>query len=220
MISLDSLQLPLHGQRLIEASAGTGKTYTICSLVLRLLLGHVDGRTGVLPRTIEQILIVTFTRAATEELRGRMRSRLRTALRVFAGEEAAGDDRLLAQLLADSSNRSVDRDRLALAQASLDLASVFTIHGFASRMLERHAFESRASFAAEIADDDNEIVSEAIRDFWRERVYPLAPAAAAAVLDRWSADGFVKLVRDLMKRQELQLPHQGPRYRVARRRRT
>ena len=106
MIPLDSLRLPLHGQRLIEASAGTGKTYTICSLLLRLLLGHADGRTGVMPRTIEQILIVTFTRAATDELRGRMRSRLRTALRVFNGDEEPRDDRLLEQMLADSSNRN------------------------------------------------------------------------------------------------------------------
>lgn len=74
--SLDPLRLPLIGERLIEASAGTGKTFTIAALYLRLLLGL--GGEAAYPRAIsvEELLVVTFTEAATEELRGRIRSNI------------------------------------------------------------------------------------------------------------------------------------------------
>ena len=78
---LDPLELPLHGVRLIEASAGTGKTYTITTLLLRLI---VERRLG-----IQQILVVTFTRAATAELRERVRRRLKEALDAFDRPSAA-----------------------------------------------------------------------------------------------------------------------------------
>ncbi|MFZ1294896.1 MAG: UvrD-helicase domain-containing protein, partial [Pseudomonadales bacterium] len=137
MNRLDPLTLPLHGRRLIEASAGTGKTYAITSIVLRLLLGHDGTATGVNPRRIEQILIVTFTRAATEELRGRIRARLREARLAFEEDAGISEDEFIAQLRLASSDRVVDHRRLALAEMDLDLASIFTIHGFASRMLQR-----------------------------------------------------------------------------------
>ena len=73
---LDALTFPLHGNRLIEASAGTGKTYTIAALYLRLVLGHGGDNGYPRPLTPPDILVVTFTNAATEELRHRIRSRL------------------------------------------------------------------------------------------------------------------------------------------------
>ncbi|MBK8992377.1 MAG: UvrD-helicase domain-containing protein [Gammaproteobacteria bacterium] len=80
MIRLDPCTLPLAGRCLIEASAGTGKTYTITSIVLRLLLGHAGPDGPAVPaRRVQEILIVTFTKAATEELRGRIRKQLRAA---------------------------------------------------------------------------------------------------------------------------------------------
>ena len=95
-----ALRFPLRGSRLIEASAGTGKTFTISALYLRLVLGHGDAETGfgraLLP---PEILVVTFTDAATRELRDRIRARLVQAARVFRAEEA-GDD-LLQQLRGD-----------------------------------------------------------------------------------------------------------------------
>ena len=203
MSRLDSLTLPLHGRRLIEASAGTGKTYAITSIVLRLLLGHENGATGVNPRTIEQILIVTFTRAATEELRGRIRGRLREARLAFEEGAGASEDSLIADLRRASSDRVADHRRLALAEMDLDLASIFTIHGFASRMLQRNAFESGASFAAAISEDDRGVVEEALRDVWRERVYPLAALPASIVLDELNAKGFIDRARQLMSKQGL-----------------
>ncbi|MFP4683812.1 MAG: UvrD-helicase domain-containing protein, partial [Ectothiorhodospira sp.] len=70
---LDPLTFPLHGSRLIEASAGTGKTFTIAALYVRLVLGHGDGETAPqAPLLPPQILVVTFTEAATRELRERI----------------------------------------------------------------------------------------------------------------------------------------------------
>ncbi len=72
--TLDPLRLPLQGERLIEASAGTGKTFTIAALYLRLLLGLGGSAAFPRPLTVEELLVVTFTEAATAELRGRIRS--------------------------------------------------------------------------------------------------------------------------------------------------
>ncbi len=73
--SLNPMTIPLQGQRLIEASAGTGKTYTLARLYLRLLLGIGEGA-FVRPLSAEEILVVTFTEAATNELRGRIRENI------------------------------------------------------------------------------------------------------------------------------------------------
>src|SRR5690606_10989214 len=89
---LNPLRFPLWGSRLIEASAGTGKTYTIASLYVRLVLGH--GMEAGRPMTPPEILVVTFTRAATDELRDRIRARLTEAAACFLGE-TEGDAFLL-----------------------------------------------------------------------------------------------------------------------------
>ena len=205
VIPFDAEQQPLTGRCLIEASAGTGKTYAITSLVLRLLLGH-DGRTtGVNPLLIEQILIVTFTRAATEELRGRIRERLQTARAAFAAGVPVSDDPLIERLLRHSANPAKDLDRLALAAMSLDLASIFTIHSFASRVLKRNAFESGVSFAASEGEDDAGLVRETVLDVWRQRVYPLPDATAALILGKWKSSPlvFARQVGSLLLRKGL-----------------
>ena len=90
--TLDALALPLWGSRLIEASAGTGKTWTIAALYLRLVLGHgeadSDGASTAYLRPLvpSEILVMTFTRAATRELSDRNRARLLEAARCFRGE--------------------------------------------------------------------------------------------------------------------------------------
>jgi exodeoxyribonuclease V beta subunit len=93
-----ALTFPLHGSQLIEASAGTGKTFTISALYLRLVLGHGDAASGfgreLLP---PQILVVTFTDAATKELRDRIRTRLADAARFFR-DEIPSPDGLIAEL--------------------------------------------------------------------------------------------------------------------------
>ena len=99
---LDPVRFPLRGSRLIEASAGTGKTWTIAALYLRLVLGHGDADTAfVRPLLPAEILVMTFTRAATRELSERIRERLREAAAWFRDEESGREpDPLLDALLA------------------------------------------------------------------------------------------------------------------------
>ncbi|RBE98429.1 exodeoxyribonuclease V subunit beta, partial [Xanthomonas oryzae pv. oryzae] len=183
------LQLPLHGVRLIEASAGTGKTFTLATLFTRLVVER-----GV---RIGQILAVTFTEAATQELRRRIRERLvlaaslvpdapvgaalaasespaiqlpgATSASVAAAQTATdlADDPsrpgpllhespdalltraiLVTHLTGGSETPAALRRRLQQAVEEIDLAAVFTIHGFCARVLREHALESGQAFAA------------------------------------------------------------------------
>ncbi|MGZ8250332.1 exodeoxyribonuclease V subunit beta, partial [Methylomagnum sp.] len=177
------LQFPLHGSRLIEASAGTGKTWTIAALYVRLVLGH--GQDGVRfrrPLLPTEILVVTFTEAATKELRGRVRARLTEAARAFRGQ-GKPDDFLRA--LIDSypeTDRPACARRLEIAAEWMDEAAIYTIHGWCHRMLRQHAFDSGALFNMEVNASDTELLAETARDYWRSFFYPLDPTASLAVV--------------------------------------
>jgi exodeoxyribonuclease V beta subunit len=133
MTPLDSLTFPLQGPSLIEASAGTGKTYTIVNLYLRLLLGH-----GCQPLSVEKILVVTFTKAATGELKERVRQKLRAAyLDFYSG---SSKDSFVQALIDASEDITLDVKRLDLAAKQMDEAAIYTIHSFCQRMLTQHAF--------------------------------------------------------------------------------
>ncbi|MCL1126403.1 exodeoxyribonuclease V subunit beta [Shewanella surugensis] len=177
--SLDTLTLPLTGTRLIEASAGTGKTYTISGLYLRLLLG-----VGIeSPLSCEQILVVTFTNAATAELRDRIRKRVQATFKGFMGLKV--DDDFINQLYEQTpvDARPVCLRRLDLALKSLDEAAIFTIHGFCQRILADLAFESSLLFESEFTLDDSEFLHHAVRDFWREHCYAM-PENIAGIIQK------------------------------------
>ncbi|WKB53087.1 exodeoxyribonuclease V subunit beta [Eleftheria terrae] len=188
--ALDVLRLPLWGSRLIEASAGTGKTWTIAAVYLRLVLGHGEagaafGR-ALLPA---EILVMTFTRAATRELSDRIRARLLDAARCFRGQaEPAPHDSLLQALLEAHPEGEARRRaawRLASAAEAMDDAAVFTIDAWCQRMLREHAFDSGCLFDEELLADESRLLQEAARDYWRQQVYPLDGRALEAVLAVW-----------------------------------
>ncbi|KAB7768777.1 exodeoxyribonuclease V subunit beta [Xanthomonas maliensis] len=231
------LQLPLHGVRLIEASAGTGKTFTVATLFTRLVVER-----GL---RIGQILAVTFTDAATQELRRRLRERLVLAATLVpdapvGAAQAATDPQaahappdsvgaapaateppatqspdapsasvgtapaatdlandpsrpgpllrdapdvlltraiLTAHLLASGETPAALRRRLQQAVEEIDLASVFTIHGFCARVLREHALESGQAFAApQLLANDRELLAEVAADLWRQRAADAAMA--------------------------------------------
>ncbi|WP_373052315.1 exodeoxyribonuclease V subunit beta [Thioalkalivibrio sp.] len=171
----DPAALPLYGSRLIEASAGTGKTWTIAALYLRLVLGHGGEQAFREPLLPPQILVVTFTDAATRELRGRIHARLLDAARHFRGDAAGVPDAMLRGLLQacpDPGERAVCARRLELAAEWMDEAAVSTIHGWCFRMLREHAFDSGSLFEQQVEPDLSELRVEAVRDYWRCMVYP------------------------------------------------
>lgn len=164
MRAFDPLATALHGTNLIEASAGTGKTYAIATLFLRLMLEQGLG--------VDQILVVTFTEAAAAELRDRVRSRLRAALHCYRDERGA--DPVLRRLVAarkQAGHAPLDRERLSLSLRSFDEAPISTIHGFCNRVLHDSAFESGVAFDTELVIDDEPIVDQVLRDFWARELY-------------------------------------------------
>lgn len=193
-----ALRFPLHGSRLIEASAGTGKTFTISALYLRLVLGHGGEQAFARELLPPEILVVTFTDAATRELRDRIRARLVEAARVFR-EEAEGDD-LLRQLRADfpPERWPACACRLDIAAQWMDEAAVSTIHGWCQRMLREHAFDSGSLFTLTLETDHSELLAQVARDYWRLHCYPLQGDALSWVMNRWGhPDNLLRSVRPL-----------------------
>lgn len=184
-----SIKLPLPpGPLLVEASAGTGKTWSIARLVARLLVE--DPPEGGEPCELAQILVVTFTNAATGELRDRVRAfflECQTALAAaIEGTVQRPADLGLAHILgvetesgwcqrpqADLTRRF---DRMARAVRDFDTASISTIHGFCQRVLQLLAFESGASFSTELVEDVRPLIEEVVDDWWHRLVVPASLA--------------------------------------------
>ena len=205
---LDPLAFPLHGSRLIEASAGTGKTWTIAALYLRLVLGHgsegdIDGTGFARALAPSEILVMTFTRAATRELSNRVRERLIEAAAYFRGERAQDDDLLaaLAASYASDGARRLAAHRLVMAAETMDEAAIFTIDAWCQRMLREHAFDSGSLFDEELVSDEHALFEDAAHDYWRQNVYPLNAAALNVLLGCWNdVEVMKRAVRELVRR--------------------
>ncbi|HET8898056.1 MAG TPA: UvrD-helicase domain-containing protein [Rhodanobacteraceae bacterium] len=184
------LTLPLDGVQLIEASAGTGKTFTIAGLYLRLIVER-----GLTPA---RILVMTFTRVATNELRQRLRERLQLALDLAESLRAGGAplpavwqdrtetqtaQRVFARHLATASE-DIDAltRRLRAALQSMDEAAIFTIHGFCQRVLGDFAgWLDAAPTDAVLTPSDLDLIDDYASDFWLRVAGSGQPLATAAL---------------------------------------
>ena len=172
--SASALTLPLGDARttFIEASAGTGKTHALTTIVARLVAEEAW--------TLDSILVVTFTRAATAELRDRIRRTLASILAALKAEEpAAADapasDEQARELLGAWDGKldfATAARQLEVALHDIDRAHIYTIHGFCQHVLADLAFESGFPFGFEVSGEDGETISAAVRDGWRRRLYP------------------------------------------------
>ncbi len=194
----DLADTPLaRGVTLIEASAGTGKTYTLAGLFLRLVVEE-----GL---QANQILVTTYTVPATAELRDRIRKRLREALEAWTLN--ASDDPLLQALLARARVApDLARRRLEAALHAFDEVAIHTIHGFCQRILQDRAFESRMLFDAELITDQSALLREVAEDYWRAHFHTASPsfAASALVLDLRPAT-LGKLLKDTNSHARLRI---------------
>ena len=157
---LDPMAVPLSGSHLVEAGAGTGKTWQLTSLYLRLLVEK--------DFPVDRILAVTFTRAATQELSGRIRARLALLRDAYKGRGCGGDKvvEALAQRHPEDGPGRVER-----ALAHFDEAAIHTIHGFCQRALTAAAFESGAGYGVELAAETGEFITAVARDYYRANFY-------------------------------------------------
>jgi exodeoxyribonuclease V beta subunit len=185
--------MPLRGRILIEASAGTGKTWNIGLIYLRLLLER--------ELRVEQILVTTFTDAAAQELRERLRRRLIETERLLQSDaalDAISVDPLeswLAALCPDAERVRLALRRIQLARTDLDRAPVSTIHALCQRIQRDYPLESGAAFANDKLFDEQQLQRECVEDFWRRRylVGTVDPREAELLLK----DGPEGVLRDL-----------------------
>jgi exodeoxyribonuclease V beta subunit len=170
------------GIRLLEASAGTGKTFALAHLVLRLVTEE-----GL---SLRRLLVVTYTEAAAAELRDRIGRRLQEALASLAGPapdpDAASVDPVLQEWLERlprQAARPVDRLRgmLLLALEELDGADITTIHGFCRRTLERQSLEAGCSPQQRLEGDASRLIEEVVHDYWQGQVLPLSAPSLAGL---------------------------------------
>lgn len=173
------------GTALVEASAGTGKTYNIQSAYLRLVL---DGC------PVTSILVVTFTEASTAELRERLRGGLEECRGVLKKHRAALEERrkefqvskdekrawnaLLESRLRGTAVEELSK-RVGAALAMYDRASIYTIHGFCNHVLTQYAFEAGHDSGGELLENTDGAVADASRDWWRANMYGAAEEAEA-----------------------------------------
>ena len=160
-----SLDAPLDQSMLcLEASAGTGKTYTIEGLITRLIVEEGIG--------IHELLVVTFTRAATAELRTRIRKVLETtrlALESGGVNEEPADTHHVVSVLFNTipeSERPEAIGRIRRAIEGFDEAQISTLHGFCQRALQEHAFESGVPFEVEMLQSTDVLSQEIAQDWW------------------------------------------------------
>jgi exodeoxyribonuclease V beta subunit len=154
--NLDAGTIKLSGKHLIEASAGTGKTYNITRIYLRLLLER--------ELTVEQILLMTFTKDATQELRGRIDAFIRLALSDW---DALCEEDAYFTILNIRIEKPQREFLLKRALLFLDEAAIFTIHGFCQRVLNQYAFTSGLPFNANMAANSSEITLQVCQDWYR-----------------------------------------------------
>ena len=154
----DALTQPLEGFHSIEASAGTGKTYSITLLWLRLLLEQ--------QLRVDQILVTTFTRTATAELQERLLAVLRKAL-ATAKNGASSAAEPVSRIVANALTRRTRHlliDELEAALSSFDLAPIHTIHGFCESLIGRHTLELGCDPGLELVDEAGDTLAEIVND--------------------------------------------------------
>ena len=175
------------GVSLIEASAGTGKTYAITALFVRLIVEE--------NLSVREILAVTYTEAATAELRHRVRQALVQAAQAFATGKS--DVPFLAALVARFGGQMKEMQaRLQNALCEFDEAPIYTIHGFCQRTLRDRAFESGLLFDTELVTDPAEFLQEIADDFWRRHFYAAGPTPVNfALKNQFDPERFLNLLR-------------------------
>ncbi|MCA1765843.1 MAG: exodeoxyribonuclease V subunit beta [Desulfobulbaceae bacterium] len=189
------LAAPLSGVMLIDAGAGTGKTYTISSLVVRLLVEK--------DFAISEILVVTFTEAAAADLKTRVRARLIAAIAAFTGED--GDDAFLRELSTRVTERAAAARRLTAALRNFDEAAIFTIHGFCRRVLSEHSLESAVFFDSELIADQHDLLKEIAEDFFRKNLYNAPALVASRFFKEFIPANLLKKAGNIHAREEIRI---------------
>ncbi len=199
MKPLNVFEAPLRGISLVEASAGTGKTYNITSLYVRAIIEK-----SLLPA---QILVLTYTEAATAELKMRLRKRLQESLRAI--ETGQGNGEYFLEELIKKPWRNA-ADKLQNAINSFDEASIFTIHGFCHRLLNEYSLQFNVNSNFSVVVDEQQILQDCTDAYWRNFVRGVESPAETYVLqylveNKYSPDALRDVMQEIMNRPYAQL---------------
>ena len=217
MQQLNPISIPLNAVSLIEASAGTGKTYTMGSLYLRLLL-QAGENTFPYALNVEQILVVTFTEMATEELKRKIRERIYdakqklTAYQQTQDSAVFGQDDFLLELVATISDLPLAIQRLTLAEQNMDLAAIYTIHGFCRRMLMQYAFNSGVHFNLELSGEEDDLLLRLAQKIWRDHFYSQPYAVVEFIQKNLVSPSNIVTKIKKFAGSELKLPEKRPHF--------
>lgn len=167
--AFDSKTVSLEKKNLIESSAGTGKTFSIAIMVLRVVIEK-----GI---PLQKILMVTFTNAAVAELELRVRRFIRRAYRYSLDSSSEAEEKIKELLKYLENEKGIDidliRQRLYGAVQSLDELNVMTIHSFCERCLMQYPFETGLPFRFDISTDISDIRDMVVNDYWRRKITTL-----------------------------------------------
>ncbi len=203
----DPLKVSLQGSNLIEASAGTGKTYSIAVMVLRLVLAGVS---------IKEILMVTFTKAAVAELEERVRLFIRLAQKASVGKQIP--DPLIAGLVQhhlQTVSPAQAQKRLHDAVLLLDETAVLTIHGFCQQTLTEFAFETNQLFGSDTLQDMPSLIEKEVNKFWRTHITTLNVVLLGQLMKKnLQKDDLVSLVKEHLSGKKYAAYEEGKEYAV------
>lgn len=195
MNNFDLINTPLSGINLIEASAGTGKTYAITGLFLRLILEK--------ELLVDQILVVTFTKAATAELKEKIRNILLQAKEAFL--KGSSNDSFIDCIVKNAEDPAFSIQLIENALVDFDKASIFTIHGFCQRILQENAFETGSLFDTELLSDQLKLNQEVADDFWRRHFYDVPLEFIAYSIKKLSGPGYFLNLLEKIKSPEIKI---------------
>lgn len=189
---LDVINIPLEKSNLIEASAGTGKTYSVAILALRLILENK------IP--VENILMVTFTNAAVAEMELRLRLFIRKAYH-YIKTNACDDDTIktIVDKSIDANDKNETEKLLKNALLFLDETKIFTIHGFCQKTLNEFAFETGQLFGTEILSSQIQLIEDVVNEFWRTQITTLDPKLLKILISHgFSREKLIGLTKDYL----------------------
>lgn len=177
MKNLDPKDIGLSGRHIIEASAGTGKTYNIAELYIRLLLDK-----GLSPK---EILVMTFTKDATQEIISRVEERIRQELTSYRAENKVKDE---------------NYRKLKKALLEIDEAAIFTIHGFCKKVLSQQAFASGMDIDISMEVNTDDILLETVEDYFRDVVNKDTNKFNLLKANKWhTPEKFIKDFKNIIK---------------------
>lgn len=184
MHELNVFNLPLQGINLIEASAGTGKTYIVTILYLRLLLQLGKSSAFFRPVTVQEILVVTFTNTAVQSLRNKIQKNIRQfRLDCIHGYS---NNYIFSQLLMQIRNINYAINQLLEAEKNIHQAPIFTIHGFCQRILTQNTIELNMLFNTSITNEDMIWYKQICIDFWQRNFHALPLNIINLIQEYWT----------------------------------